>query len=60
YVISVIIQDPKGIHYGGLLGGPVFKRVMSFVLQKEHIPPTAPATTKYALNRDELAKKKSA
>ena len=60
YVISVIIQDPKGIHYGGLLGGPVFKRVMTFVLQKEHVPPTAPATMKYALNRDELAKRKSA
>ena len=60
YVISVIIQDPKGIHYGGLLGGPVFKRVMTFVLQKEHVPPTAPATMKYALNKDELAKRKSA
>jgi len=28
YVISVTIQDPKGAHYGGSLGGPVFKKVM--------------------------------
>ena len=54
YVVSVIIQDPKGIHWGGLLGGPVFKKVMSFVLQSQHIPPTAPATMKYALSRAEL------
>ena len=33
---------------------------MTFVLQKEHVPPTAPATMKYALNKDELAKRKSA
>ena len=58
FVISVIIQDPKGIHWGGWLGGPVFKTVMSFALQTEHIPPTAPATMKYALTRDELASKK--
>lgn len=26
YVISVTIQDPKGMHWGGALAGPVFKR----------------------------------
>ena len=40
YVISVTIQDPKGMHWGGVLGGPVFKKVMSFVLQSRHIAPT--------------------
>jgi len=40
YVISVTIQDPKGIHWGGYLGGPVFKKVMSFVLQTKGIAPT--------------------
>ena len=60
YVVSVIIQDPKGIHWGGLLGGPVFKKVMSFVLQSQHVPPTTPSNSKYALTRDELNKKKSA
>ena len=26
YVISVTIQDPQGVYYGGTLGGPVFKK----------------------------------
>ena len=46
YVISVTIQDPKGMHWGGVLAGPVFKKVMSFVLQSERVQPTtAPITT---------------
>ncbi|MEY3736321.1 MAG: hypothetical protein RLZZ251_37 [Actinomycetota bacterium] len=57
YVVSVIIQDPQGIHWGGLLGGPVFKKVMSFVLQSQHVPPTAPATFTYALSQAELEKR---
>jgi cell division protein FtsI (penicillin-binding protein 3) len=39
-VVSVTLQDPVNGHYGGLLGGPVFKRVTSFALQSEQIPPT--------------------
>jgi cell division protein FtsI (penicillin-binding protein 3) len=39
-VVSVTLQDPKNGHYGGLLGGPVFKRVMAFALQDQRIPPT--------------------
>ncbi|MFM8632697.1 MAG: peptidoglycan D,D-transpeptidase FtsI family protein [Candidatus Nanopelagicus sp.] len=46
YVINVTIQDPKGMHWGGVLAGPVFKKVMSFVLQSKAIAPTtAPKTT---------------
>jgi cell division protein FtsI (penicillin-binding protein 3) len=46
YVISVTIQDPKGMHWGGVLAGPVFKKVMSFVLQSKAVAPTtAPKTT---------------
>ncbi|MCZ3387916.1 MAG: penicillin-binding protein 2 [Actinomycetia bacterium] len=40
-VVSVTLQDPKGEHYGGVLGGPVFKRVTSFALQSQQVPPTA-------------------
>ena len=40
YVVSVTIQDPQGLHWGGSLGGPVFKKVMSFVLQSRHVAPT--------------------
>ncbi len=57
FVVSVTIQDPKGVYYGGYLGGPVFKEVMSFVLKDQHIPPTSPATNLYPL--DEKALKKS-
>ncbi len=51
------IQDPKGLHWGGYLGGPVFKKVMSFVLKDKAIRPTAPATITYALNAKELKAK---
>lgn len=54
YVVSVTIQDPKGIHWGGNLGGPVFKKVMSFVLKDQHIPPTKPAEFTYVLNEKDL------
>ena len=58
YVISVTIQDPKGMHWGGALGGPVFKQVMSFVLQSRHIPPTGTTVIPVALTeRDLLAKR---
>lgn len=57
YVVSVTIQDPKGLHWGGYLGGPVFKKVMSFVLKDKAIRPTAPATITYALNAKELKAK---
>jgi cell division protein FtsI (penicillin-binding protein 3) len=67
YVISVTIQDPKGLHWGGYLGGPVFKKVMSFVLQSKGIAPTGvvvdaiPLTEKALLaERKLLADKKAA
>jgi cell division protein FtsI (penicillin-binding protein 3) len=39
-VVSVTLQAPVNGHYGGVLAGPVFKRVMSFALQTQQIPPT--------------------
>ena len=50
YVVSVVVQDPKGQHFGGVVSGPVFKKVMSFVLQAKHIPPTAPSKIQYPLS----------
>jgi cell division protein FtsI (penicillin-binding protein 3) len=55
YVVSVKISQPQGAHFGGQLGGPVFKKVMSFVLQQRQIAPTAPATYHYPLTESELA-----
>ena len=58
YVISVTIQDPKGAYYGGSLGGPVFKKVMTFVLQSEHVAPTGTKVMPVALTQKELNAKK--
>ena len=60
FVVSVTIQDPKGLHWGGYLGGPVFKKVMSFVLKDQHIAPTKPAEFTYALNEKDLKTKLAA
>lgn len=58
YVISVTIQGPQGLHWGGALGGPVFKKVMSFVLQSRHIAPTGTTVIPVALTEAELIAKK--
>ena len=54
YVISVTIQDPKGLHWGGYLGGPVFKKVMSFVLQTKGLAPTGTVVDPLPLNEKAL------
>ena len=56
YVINVTIQAPQGMHWGGVLGGPVFKEVMSYVLEAKHIPPTNSKVVPVPLNAAELAK----
>jgi cell division protein FtsI (penicillin-binding protein 3) len=57
YVINVTIQDPKGTYYGGALGGPVFKKVMTFVLQNKHISPSQTVFKPVALDLNQLNKK---
>jgi cell division protein FtsI (penicillin-binding protein 3) len=52
--VSVTIQDPKGMHWGGVLGGPVFKKVMGFVLQNQRISPTPETKTFYSLTEAAL------
>lgn len=56
YVISVTIQAPQGIHWGGVLGGPVFKEVMSYVLEAKHIPPTNTKVVPLPLNASQVTK----
>ncbi|CAB5008692.1 unannotated protein [freshwater metagenome] len=53
--MSVTIQGPQGIHWGGTLGAPVFKKVMSFVLASKHISPTTTQLTPYPLNEKQVA-----
>ena len=57
--MSVTIQDPKGMHWGGYLGGPVFKKVMSFVLESKHIPPTGTRIVPIALSEKALKKEEA-
>lgn len=40
FVVAVALTDPHNGHFGSLLGGPVFKEVMTYVLQKERIAPS--------------------
>jgi cell division protein FtsI (penicillin-binding protein 3) len=54
YVINVTIQDPKNGHYGGALCGPVFKKVMTFVLQSKHVAPTGTTVEPVALTASAL------
>jgi len=60
YVVSVTIQEPKGMHWGGALGGPVFAKVMKFVLQSKHIAPSVTKLKAYPLTEAELQKSVSA
>lgn len=56
YVISVTIQAPKGMHWGGVLGGPVFRQVMSYVLESRQVPPTNTKVVPLPLNASQLPK----
>ena len=59
YVINVTIQDPRNGYYGGLLCGPVFKKVMTFVLQTKHVAPTGTEVLPVALNQKDLTRMKA-
>ena len=39
-VVGVFLVNPRQGRYGGELGGPVFKRVMTYALQARQVPPT--------------------
>ncbi len=56
YVINVTLQRPRNGHYGGVLCGPVFKKVMTFVLQSKHVAPTGTKILPVALTERELEK----
>ena len=56
YVVSVVIENPQGAHFGGVIAAPVFKKVMSFVLQEKGIAPAPSTTVPYPLNQAQLDK----
>ena len=56
YTASFIGFAPQGMHWGGALGGPVFAKVMKFVLQSKHIAPSTTKLKAYPLTEAELKK----
>jgi cell division protein FtsI (penicillin-binding protein 3) len=40
FVVAVALTDPRNGRFGSLLGGPVFKEVMTYVLQKWRVAPS--------------------
>jgi cell division protein FtsI (penicillin-binding protein 3) len=56
YVVSVVIQNPKGMHFGGEIAAPVFKQVMSFVLQTKEVQPVPSTIPAYPLTEAALLK----
>ena len=48
-VVAVSIMNPRAGRYGGELGGPVFKDVMTYALQARQIPPTGSTATRLPL-----------
>ena len=50
FSVYVVVQDPKNGGGGGSIGGPVFGKIMSYLLEKYAVPPTgtvAPAPRIY-------------
>jgi cell division protein FtsI (penicillin-binding protein 3) len=41
-VIAVMIDEPQGIHYGGIVAAPAFKAIAESALRYLGVPPTAP------------------
>jgi cell division protein FtsI (penicillin-binding protein 3) len=44
FLVYVVVQDPKNGGGGGSIGGPAFRKIMTYLLRKYAVPPTgAPA-----------------
>jgi len=53
--ILVIIDEPQGKYYGGIVAAPVFKQIAQQTLNYLNVPPEA-GTTKFRVSRDHGAK----
>jgi cell division protein FtsI (penicillin-binding protein 3) len=56
FVMSVTVQNPVGIHWGGYLGGPVFKSVISYALKSYRVPPSGSKLIPFPSDKRELDK----
>lgn len=45
-VIMVMVDEPRGNIYGGVVAAPAFREIARFNLQHLEVPPDAPRTTK--------------
>lgn len=43
-IVAVMIDEPEGLYYGGLVAAPVFSKVMGGALRMLSVPPDAPTT----------------
>jgi len=43
-VIMVMVDEPRGSIYGGVVAAPAFKQIARFNLQHLEVPPDAPRT----------------
>ncbi len=55
YVIAVTLQNPVQGHFGGQLGAPVFKDVMTYALQRGQVAPTGTVAPVIPLNSQDSA-----
>ena len=55
FVVAVTLQRPVSGHFGGQLGGPVFKDVMTYALQKYAVAPTGTVAPVIPLSSDGAA-----
>jgi cell division protein FtsI (penicillin-binding protein 3) len=49
-VVGAWLDNPRGMHYGGVLGGPIVAEVMTASLAKLGIPPTGGKASNYPIN----------
>ncbi len=47
YVVAVFIQKPAAGMFGGMLAGPVFNQVMTYLLERTGAPPSPKSTLDY-------------
>ena len=45
FLVYVVVQDPTNGGGGGSIGGPAFRKIMSYLLQKYAVPPTGSTAT---------------
>ncbi len=47
YVVGVFIQKPTAGMFGGMLAGPVFNQLMTYLIQRDQTPPSTASTLDY-------------